>query len=163
MARRTRRKSRPSDRAPPTIPDYVPEATRGPYVTATAPAVRLPVIKSPRSVRDLWAFEDRRTWHPDPVRPAASLSKFRQRLRVLPPNAMGAKRPTTPRAKRGYGVVPDLLRRASGVSAQVGFVAPSSVLVCVRRRMRRAVLISKGVSSRKPRKWSSFSKIVCRR
>lgn len=167
MARR-RRKSSPANRAPPVIPDYVPEASRGYLTTAIVPpaprrAMSLPVLISPRSVRSLMPIEDRRTWHPDPVRPARSLTKRAVRLGVHPLNALGAKRPSSPRAKRGYGVLPDLLRSARTVPFRVGFAGGSEALVCVRRHVRRAVMISKGIGSRKPRKWSTFSKIVCRR
>lgn len=168
MARRRRRPSR-VDGTPPTLPDYVQSGTRDPFVIATArpvpgPAVMFPVLISPRSVRALWAFEDRRTWHPDAYRPAASLTKQRHRLTVHTPLNAKARSAIGRLAKARLSAGSTKVATPSGrLSAQIGFSGRSEVLVCVRRHQRRAVAIAKGLRPRKRPKWSTYSKIVCRR
>lgn len=157
MARKRRSSS---SSAPPSYSHYVGiEPRETPAFAITRPDASRPVMRfgiSPLLVsgRSLRVIEDRRTFHPDPYRPAATLRSSRHRLRVhIPLNAK-----TVP------------LRRwtaRSAVPARIGFVAPTSVLVCVRRRTRREVLhayrrVGAGTRRRRARR-STYSNIVCRR
>lgn len=167
MARK-RRHSSPSDRAPPTIPDY--PGSRDAYAIASAepypgPALTFQQSISPRSVRALWAFEDRRTFHPDPVRPYRTLTNRAARIGLL--KAKGAKRPRkAPRS--GLRLEPGLVPGREAVPYQVGFSGRSAALVCVRRHQRREVLFARGGPAGPPRpfrkpRWNQSSKLVCRR
>lgn len=166
MARK-RRSSRSSSPPPVSLkqPHYVRSESRDAIVIAnlrSAPAPRLIFQSPPRSVRPLLAIEDRRTFHPEPyTRPAAMFTRPRHRLQM----AMGAKRPATAPAKRGYAVAPDY---RVALPHQIRFKGANSVLVCVRRNQRREALFAlkkagKGRSTRVARKWSSYSKISCKR
>lgn len=145
---------------------YVTSETRDPSVIANArpapgPALTFPVLISPRSVRPLIWIEDRRTWNPSPYRAAAMVSRPRHRLRIHSPLNAGAKRRAAAAPLR-----PDLMRRGGAVPSQVAFRGAPSVLVCIRRGMRREVLFAKKRAGRAPKRrprWSVYSKIVCGR
>lgn len=131
---------------------------------------RLPVSYKPSYVhgpvtslgfRPLRVFEDRRTWHPDRTRPAASFSTPRHRLAV--DGQLGAR----------LGRRQTAIKRASGLamgsfpSSRVAFQSPSRVLICVRRAQRREVLFAKGIGgggapyNYRPR-WTEFSNVRCK-
>lgn len=166
MAKKRRSSRSSSPPRPVQKTYYVRSETRGAPVTASArpdpgPALTFPIFISPRSGRVLSEIEDRRYWSPEPyTRPAASLRQPRHRLQI----AMGAQRPTIASAKRGYAIVPDY-RPALPVNLR--FRGAQSVLVCIRRNQRREALFARGkAGKRAPRrrpKWSSYSKISCRR
>lgn len=120
---------------------------------------------SPRSSRYLAEIEDRRFFYPG-VQPAAGLRNSRHRLRLaLSRNAMGAKRPTYAAKRSAY--VPDLRQPARAVRSLVGFRAPQSILICIRRRMRREALFGlgkvRGPASRKRPRRNWYSSVSCRR
>ena len=136
------------------------------WAEPSRPVLRWSPLILPRSGRSLQAIEDRRTFNPDPYRPAAALRSPRHRLLVGSLiNAMGAKRPRqAPRSglrlAPGFGV--------PAVPAHVRFRGANSVLVCVRRRRRREALFARsrigrrGMRLRRPR-WSAYSSVSCRR
>lgn len=124
------------------------------YVRLSAAGLKgLPQIKLRP---DLKAIEDRRTWHPEREnRPARSYYEHFHRLvyqaRKIRSHVRTAMDPSR------------LLRRAAWnqVPHQVAFRNPQSVLVCVRRKMRREVLhalrkTGSGSGRKKPkRNWTS--------
>lgn len=114
----------------------------------------------PRSV-GFTPIEDRRTWHPEGSwRPARSFNQSRHRLVV---GTVGPQRNVNGSASRR------LSTRFSFQSppAAVAFGRPDSVLVCVRRKMRREVMHAlqktgrgRGRQKRPRRNWTSG--ISCR-
>lgn len=83
---------------------------------------------TPSSVH-LIEVQDRRTYHPEAAaRPPLSTSGTRTRLKAVSP----LPKPKTQKAYRA-----PVLRT---VPHQIGFRAPESVLVCVRRKIRKEVL-----------------------
>lgn len=92
---------------------------------------------------DLRDIEDRRLWHPDPFRPAATFTAALPRLDV-------------PKSSKKKGVV---------VPRSVGFVEPHRVLVCVRRTVRKQVMHAMGKAGKrgqkKPRR-NAYSEISCK-
>lgn len=122
------------------------------------------VVPRPRVEILLSRIEDRRTFHPDRVRPARGLSRRAVRFMVSPPRA-------SIRRATARGLHPSLLQsralRSSALSipSGVSFHAPKTVLVCVRRKTRREVLFAtnstgKGARARR-RRQSEFSDIGC--
>lgn len=88
------------------------------------------------------AVEDRRTYHPDVYRPVRSTRVPRHRL-IVPARAQKAARPAR--------------------LFSVGFRNPSELLVCVRRKVRREVLLAKGRGGgghRRPRR-NAYSDVRC--
>lgn len=110
------------------------------------------LLPRPTPFRDLSVYEDRRVYHPDPVRPAAGFLGQRHRL-VLP---QVTKKPV------GNGQRASFFQNRNRIS----FASPSSVLICVRRERRKEVLHALGKAGkrgqRKPRQ-SAYSDISCRR
>lgn len=115
----------------------------------------LAAVLLPRSMpfRDLSVYEDRREYHPDPVRPAAGFLRSRHRLML----------PQVTKKPAGVG------QRASifpAPSHRITFRSPSSTIVCVRRNQRKEVLHAIGKAGkrgqRRPRQ-NAFSEISCRR
>jgi len=109
------------------------------YVTHTAEPVRS------RRKTNLRLVEDRRQWHPDgPRRAATAFNRFAPRLIVPKWAALGG----------------------AAVTSKIAFSDPSSVAICIRRKTRREVIFAKRKSGRRgqrrlKRNW--FSKIHCRR
>lgn len=174
MSRRRRRSSSVSPAAygPPVIPPYF--ETRDPSAIASGRdfSARVPLRFFPqflpRSSLTLLPLEDRRTWHPDSVRPYAGLRNSRHRLRSLARlDAMGAERPRQP-PRSGLRLMPGFNARREAVPIQVGFVGAPSVLVCIRRRQRREVLFARGRPAGRPRRfrrprWRQSSYLTCGR
>lgn len=100
-------------------------------------------------------FEDRRTWHPlGAQRPARSFTNAFHRLKAV-------------RRMVGDPVGRYVARSVyeTGVPRAVGFVSPSRVLVCVRRKMRKAVLHAFGFTGKGSGgagRRSEYSSISCR-
>lgn len=117
-----------------------------PSLTPSFPLPRLSLI---RAFRPLTQVEDRRLYHPlGPARPARSLSGAPHRLIV--PKA----RPQA-RSRSRLNI--------NSVVHHIGFANPKKVLICIRRKMRREVLLAKGRGGgghRRPRR-SHYSNIVC--
>lgn len=112
--------------------------TRDNRVIANRPRLGLRPLSSLFSTGVSRQIEDRRLFHPDGYsRPASSFQSFNHRLRA------------SPSRKLPFGV---------------GFVSPSKVLVCVRRKIRREVMFAKGgAGSRRmsrPRR-SYYSDVRC--
>ena len=120
------------------------------------------VTRLPQSpLLKLRLFEDRRRWHPEgKYAPARSFSRSRHRLKVG--EAPETVRRSGQTSRRDTRYAPKLRYP----SATIGFTAPSSVLVCVRRNMRRQVLHALRktgkVGQRRPRR-SWYSSISCKR
>lgn len=117
------------------------------------------VTVSPTPTLNLTPVSDGRTWHPEgPNRPA--LSNLGRPVHVQPVNRPG--RNLTKWQKDRFG---DSLR--SQTKGALAFVAPSQVIVCIRRKRRKETLFAlkktkKGAASRKRQnKWTS--KLTCRR
>lgn len=114
-------------------------------------------IESWRRVRDrdqrFVEFDDRRRFHPlREDRPAVRFDSRPVRLEVRSP--VYVKRRQLPFV-------------SSPVPVGIGFQAPFNVLICARRRVRRAVMFAKllagkrGVGAGKPRRLTEFSFISC--
>lgn len=111
-----------------------------------------------RSVRpfDLWEplqeLEDRRTFHPDPYRPARSARRADVRLVVVPEDPPPGK---------------SLLGRFWGLPARIGFSRPAGVPICKRRGDRRRVLHAlqlagrRGLGRGKRQHRNAYSSISC--
>ncbi len=98
--------------------------------------------------KNLRSMEDRRTFHPDRNRP------FRSFFRVM--HRLGSFSPKTRRSR--------IYRRQ--IRERIGFVDPRFVLVCVRRKIRREVLMALGEGrggrgSQKKAHWSEASRLKC--
>ncbi len=108
--------------------------------------LRLPFLRSIR----LRQLEDRRTYYPEKVRPAASFSKPRHRLTVID----------------RVGETPNKFRGISQTKAIVAFKAPQKVLICARRQIRKEVLHAYNkagkTGQRRPRR-NEYSNVSCRR
>jgi len=121
--------------------------------TIATRSVRWNPIRASSLVRvspvDLRIFEDRRTFHPAPAqRPALSFSSRSYGLKLYTnANKTGVKPGSSISLKNGLSYA---------------FKAPSGVLICVRRKMRRQVLLAKGRggSNRKGRK-TAYSDVRC--
>lgn len=105
---------------------------------------------------DLTEFEDRRTWHPDPVEPAQSAYSRPARLRAAPPPKVQQRPFQAPRQAI-----------LANPPARVAFQDPRRVLICVRRNIRRGVLHALGVAggstaSHKKRSKSAYSAVSCK-
>lgn len=119
----------------------------GPYaLDITAPENRYVTERARRPRRrHLRLLEDRRQWHPDGARRAAkAFNRWAPRVVVPKWAALGG----------------------AAVTAKLAFTDPSSVAICVRRKIRREVMFARGHSGRRgqrrpKRNW--FSTIRCRR
>lgn len=103
----------------------------------------------------LLVFEDRRQWHPEgATRPARSFSSPRHRL--VAHSRSTQKNPDRFASVRAF---------PASTFSTVAFAAPSRVLICVRRQIRREVMHAMGhagkVGQRRPR-YSEYSSISCR-
>lgn len=94
------------------------------------------------SVSRLRVYEDRRLWHPDGLaRPARSFD----RATTL---KMGPAKPSRPWQ----------------LPSAVNFTAPSRVVLCVRRKIRKQVMFAKhkaGRGGQRPPRWSYWSSVNC--
>lgn len=126
---------------------------RLPRSTTTLPYSYVTPDPPPR--RNLRVYEDRREWHPDRVRPAASFSQPRHRLRSV---VRAAMHPT--------GLAKSLFSSSfEQVPARIGFVNPKKVLICVRRNIRKQIMHALGRAGKKgqkkPRR-NAYSQISCK-
>lgn len=109
------------------------------------------VPSSPNSTY-LRTIEDRRTWTPTTVRSAASFNTPTHRLVTGGPNVNRNKKSSRPTL---FETLP----------TKIGFENPDSVLVCVRRSIRKQVLHAlrkTGKKGQKTPRFNVFSKISCR-
>lgn len=108
-----------------------------------SPSLRLSEIlhSLPTPSTYLQMLEDRRLYFPEPTRPARAFHRSATQLQV--PNVQKQKLYPPP---------------------AVGFVAPNSVAICVRRHQRREVLFARGFRGRKRQRarWSEYSSIRCK-
>lgn len=123
-------------------------------VTPANASRRLPSYTlPPRSISLLRLTEDRRNWNPEGVTsPARSFSAPRHRL-TLP------KKPIKNAYKK---FSPPIFSHPSTIA----FKNPDSVLVCVRRRIRKEVLHAKrqtGKTGQRSPRMSDYSSISCRK
>lgn len=141
MARKVRRDRLSTWRDTLAIPNGLPDLSLDDLVR---PLPRLPFMPEVRS--PLVEVEDLRTWHPDRVAPLRSSRLWKHRLDVAKPSWAAAL--TQP----GFDV--PSFRIGFGPRRAVGFLA-----LCVRRKVRREVLLALGRGGggkRRPRrnKWS---------
>lgn len=160
MARRRRR-----------IPNQAHDVSshrRDPFAIASSPLYTLRGL----SMVPLKDIEDRRQWHPDRVRPFASLWTPRHRLVVQPPpNASIRAERGKGRlaATRGFRPEARQTRRAGGpLPFRISFRGAQAVLVCIRRKRRREALAATyGLGRKFPRRRrarrNASSSIGCRR
>lgn len=103
---------------------------------------------------DLLRYEDRRQWHPEGnLAPARSFSYTRHRLKAVT-RAHIAEPYKGPFTEQQFEEVP----------MRIGFRKPSGVLVCVRRKIRRAVLFANrdaGVNGQRKRRLTEYSDVRC--
>lgn len=102
-------------------------------------------------------IEDRRRWNPEGEEaPAKSFDQPRHRLRAVLPSRQSRPASSYSFGYGGYS--------SASAPVGIGFVRPSRVLVCVRRKIRREVIHANGYSGlngfRKYRR-SSYSGITC--
>lgn len=140
-----------------------------PRPASSPPALSFRISTLPRSGRLLTEVEDRRTFHPASVRPAASLRRPNHLLRAVVLHSLNARERSDRLAQpqRGVRARPGLGVRVSA-PVRVGFRAPQSVLICIRRQRRREVLAAKGVLGVKRKhlrapKRNYYSSVVCGR
>lgn len=157
-----------SRRRPYSQAHSVSSHRRDPFQIARSPLYTLRGL----SVIPLQDIEDRRTWHPERVRPFASLWTPRHRLEVLPPpNASIRAQRGKGRlvATRGFRPEAHQTRPAGGrLPIGIRFRGAQSVLVCIRRQRRREVIAAKhGLGRKGPRRRrarrNASSSISCRR
>lgn len=132
MSRRSRNRSRPRDVGTPI--------TSSLRVVPYSPTL---TFRPPRQLLRL--YEDRRTWHPEAIRPAKSFQG---------PTRLTIK-PAVPLKGRRLALYPP---------AGISFAAPRRVLVCVRRHIRREVLHAlrkTGRSGQKPPRQTLWSSVHC--
>lgn len=124
------------------IPDAMPS------VIATGLSTGIwPVSDVLRGPVDLLEVEDRRSFNPDPDVPARSSRIWRSRLAVPTASRLAGRTASQP----VYGV------------GSIAFKAPAKVAICVRRKVRKQVLLAKGKgggSHRKPRR-NRYSNVWC--
>lgn len=177
MARRGRSpKTRNLSKQPTSIEEL--EQRDGPTIANTWDLPPVPVLPvpdifiPPRSSPLLRQVEDRRTWNPQRIRPAASLRRPNHLLSVGHyPNA----KPRSGQVHLGRVAHPGL-RTGSTKTARPGwagppysirFHQPKWVIVCMRRETRREVLFakSKGRSPKvkRQKRRNAMSNISCRR
>lgn len=119
------------------------------------PKIRPITVTKPKNLRPL---EDRRTWHPlGPKRPARSVQNATHRLVSRGPGGKPLKSKPSPKAL--------LTHPTAYLSHAVGFHKAKSVLICIRRKIRKEVLFAlnrtgKGARARKHRR-SEYSSIRC--
>lgn len=109
---------------------------------------------------DLRVIEDRRTFHPDPIRPALNVRSQVHRLVAPKVGARSARKSPSRKSSFSYSKPQAIFNRKA-----VMFQEPKKVLVCVRRKQRAEVLhatkrTGKG-GQRKPR-YNRFSDVRCR-
>lgn len=111
------------------------------------------VLTDPRQLNlPFTEIEDRRTYYPGKIRPAASISKPRYRV-------VAKDRPLKSSNYRSP------FKLSSGTRAVLAFANPKRVLVCVRRKIRKEVLHAfkiAGSGGLKRSRRSQFSSISCR-
>lgn len=126
------------------------ESLIGTIVPATAP--RDPLRPTVAPLREV---EDRRTYHPDPVRPLKSLAGRVARLGFI-----GPARPARGTLQR--------FKARQGTLTLPGARFPRQTVVCVRRQQRKEVLhalakAGKSGTSRKRHRRNETSTVICRR
>lgn len=115
-----------------------------------AKPVRLAPLSQVSSVT-LRAYEDRRTYHPNPyTRPAFALPRSAAALVATPQPVRRPSKATHPGASLPRGV---------------SFAVPDRVAICVRRKRRKEVLhalkVAGGRGKQRTRRMSSYSKVSC--
>lgn len=121
---------------------------RSPYRSLVARPLLPAIVIRPL---DLRVFEDRRTYHPDRLRPPLTVSRRDQR-KLLDVATRGAVRSQPP-----------LHRPARSV---LSFAVPKKVLICMRRERRRETLFALGRTGRGARsvkRRNEWSAVSCRR
>lgn len=149
MARRDRQKNNTGFRDTFDIssdfelePTTKPKRISQPSVTHTSPKL------------NLTAVEDRRTFHPlKKNRPAATLDGKQHTLKIHH-ETRGPKQVIRPR-----------VHSSNRLSNTVGFNAPKSVLICIRRKQRKEVLFAKRLTTKgagaKRHRRNEYSNIRC--
>lgn len=96
-----------------------------------------------RSGRDLRRVEDRRTFYPSRIRPVRMLQRRQARITLAAVPKRAARH----------------LARGRRLKAPTGlfFSHPRSVLVCVRRKVRREVILASGKGGRRRRRRARFN------
>lgn len=175
MARKSRRRSNNTnppghyvdlaERDLPRIATAQPVPTR--RAVSRPPDVFIPLRSWQHLLREI---EDLRTWHPDPVRPAASWRSPRHRLSAVLPKKQKAR---SAQGQLVHAVHPALRPGRTkdgrpgwaGPPVRIGFAKPLNLAVCVRRAQRREVLFAKSkgrgpgrpMRPRKRNRWSNYS------
>lgn len=155
-------------RREPTVDSLTLALPRLPDPVRPTPVVRV----TPSSV-NLREIEDRRLWHPNPVRPVVSLDNAVHRLLAPAPKKRSVVR-NEPRKSRSRSVLyqapvallgPEI---GSFNRRPTAFAEAKRMLVCIRRGMRKEVLhalrkTGKGGGRKKQRpRYNSFSNVRCR-
>lgn len=130
------------------------ERDRIQVATGTVSRVTVPSLSSLEPLT-LPLIEDRRTFHPDRVRPAA-------RFTTGGPSRLGlSERKNTRGRFKGF-------KANSQTKAPIAFDVPASVAVCVRRKTRKQVLFAQRKTGRagtkrlrRTRRRSSYSSVRC--
>lgn len=114
----------------------------------------------------LQLIEDRRTHHPlGKDRPARSLKAAHHQLKVPKPKPRVIRGPDNKPMKSAARPKFNPLRPFSSLPATVGFRSPKSVIICLKRKIRKEVIFAKkltGKGSRKTnRRRNQWSDIRC--
>lgn len=105
---------------------------------------------------DLRVFEDRRAFHPDPIRPAFASPRRASHL-VISPNVNKPRSGTHSLGSTFRGSLPH----------RIGFEVPRQVVLCVRRQRRREIMHALGKAGRggvgrgRRRRTNEFSEVGC--
>jgi len=170
MARRNKT-SKSKGRTPSAPYGAMPPDIANPWPSPPRPVLPLgSLLPSPtRSYRILQDVEDRRTFHPNPLRRARSLSRPNHLLKafLLNANARSAQgRSAAKRSDRTPGSTKAVSTggRFPSPSIRIGFHDPA--LICVRRAQRKEVLFAKSkgrtIKSKRAPKKNYYSSILCR-
>lgn len=120
-----------------------PSSDRRPF-----PVYRLPPIDL--EVPDL----DARRWHPEDSQPGEAPARPYRRVSGAPARLVPA-----PRAFRS---LPSVRGIPAPPPARMIFASPDSSVICVRRSVRRSVLLATGKGGRNRRgRWKAYSKVRC--
>lgn len=110
---------------------------------AFKPVYRKTAALAPRSLLSL--VDDRRSFHPESaVRPTRDVFSSRP-ARIVLSDEVG----------------PDRRIRNRQTKASIAFDAPERVVLCVRRKMRREVVLAKGIRAGRRRRRSFWSNVKC--
>lgn len=109
-------------------------------------------------------YEDRRLWHPEGANALPrSKVQFRTRLLEVPPNFEGDD-VYNPRTGELIYTKSSQLSQKTFSPWKMGFDNPWKTIICLKRKIRREVLMALGyqgaISTKKPR-WTQFSYVRC--